>query len=251
MRILITAGGTSERIDQVRSITNHSTGRLGKTIAASFTQSIDALQIDYVTTKRAVLPQQTSALTFYFIESTTDLLSTLKQLMTTHTYDVVIHSMAVSDFTPAVHLNEHTLLDTWRTHAPTTTEEFDVWLDTLQAAQEKATKIGSADAEHLILVLNKTPKIIQFIRTWQPQTILVGFKLLVDVSKEHLLDVARENLKKNQADFTLANDLTEITDAQHHGYLVAANGEITEGNTKQELAEQLVQAVLSKKESFA
>ena len=33
MRILITAGGTSEKIDSVRSITNHSTGSLGKAIA--------------------------------------------------------------------------------------------------------------------------------------------------------------------------------------------------------------------------
>ncbi|WP_368262236.1 phosphopantothenoylcysteine decarboxylase domain-containing protein, partial [Enterococcus gallinarum] len=32
MRILITAGGTSEKIDSVRSITNHSTGSLGKAI---------------------------------------------------------------------------------------------------------------------------------------------------------------------------------------------------------------------------
>ena len=36
MNILITSGGTSEKIDQVRSITNHSTGQLGKMIAERF-----------------------------------------------------------------------------------------------------------------------------------------------------------------------------------------------------------------------
>lgn len=36
MRVLITAGGTSEKIDNVRSITNHSTGRLGCLIAEKF-----------------------------------------------------------------------------------------------------------------------------------------------------------------------------------------------------------------------
>ena len=41
MRILITAGGTSEKIDSVRAITNHSTGSLGKAIAeALVTRSI-------------------------------------------------------------------------------------------------------------------------------------------------------------------------------------------------------------------
>ncbi|MGZ7242311.1 phosphopantothenoylcysteine decarboxylase domain-containing protein, partial [Streptococcus pyogenes] len=36
MKILITSGGTRESIDQVRSITNHSTGQLGKQIAERF-----------------------------------------------------------------------------------------------------------------------------------------------------------------------------------------------------------------------
>ena len=36
MDVLVTAGGTSEPIDNVRSITNHSSGGLGKAIAESF-----------------------------------------------------------------------------------------------------------------------------------------------------------------------------------------------------------------------
>ena len=36
MNILITSGGTNEKIDRVRSITNHSTGQLGKVITETF-----------------------------------------------------------------------------------------------------------------------------------------------------------------------------------------------------------------------
>ena len=36
MKILITSGGTTEKIDDVRGITNHSTGYLGKEIAELF-----------------------------------------------------------------------------------------------------------------------------------------------------------------------------------------------------------------------
>ena len=36
MKIIITAGGTSERIDDVRTITNSSTGRLGYAIGEAF-----------------------------------------------------------------------------------------------------------------------------------------------------------------------------------------------------------------------
>ena len=38
MKIIITAGGTSERIDDVRTITNSSTGRLGYAIGRAFAE---------------------------------------------------------------------------------------------------------------------------------------------------------------------------------------------------------------------
>ena len=38
MKIIITAGGTSERIDDVRTITNSSTGRLGLAIGNTFAE---------------------------------------------------------------------------------------------------------------------------------------------------------------------------------------------------------------------
>ena len=39
MKIIITAGGTSERIDDVRTITNSSTGRLGYAIGRAFAEN--------------------------------------------------------------------------------------------------------------------------------------------------------------------------------------------------------------------
>ena len=39
MKIVITAGGTSERIDDVRTITNSSTGSLGFAIGTAFTKA--------------------------------------------------------------------------------------------------------------------------------------------------------------------------------------------------------------------
>ena len=54
MKILITAGGTTEKIDQVRAITNHSTGRLGQALADYLAANPDTT-IDYVTTKQAAV----------------------------------------------------------------------------------------------------------------------------------------------------------------------------------------------------
>ena len=39
MKLIITAGGTTEKIDEVRSITNLSTGRLGHVIGTSIVKN--------------------------------------------------------------------------------------------------------------------------------------------------------------------------------------------------------------------
>lgn len=91
--------------------------------------------------------------------------------------------------------------------------------------------------------MKQNPKIITKIKEWQPDTLLIGFKLLVGVSKEHLLDVARRSLVKNQAGYILVNDLEEVSGSRHHGYLVGADGLVAEGQTKAELAGLILQAV--------
>ena len=48
MKIVITAGGTSEKIDDVRTITNSSTGRLGYAVGTAFLQQYaDELEAVY------------------------------------------------------------------------------------------------------------------------------------------------------------------------------------------------------------
>ncbi len=58
-----------------------------------------------------------------------------------------------------------------------------------------------------------------------------------------MLAVAQESILKNRTDYILANDLTEITAQSHHGYLLSANGEVKEAQTKQEIAELIVQTI--------
>ncbi len=91
MNILITAGGTSEKIDNVRSITNHSTGRLGKAIAEMFLAQ--GHQVTYVTTPQAVHPTNNLHLALIEIETTKDLESALLTLFKQQTFDSIIHSM--------------------------------------------------------------------------------------------------------------------------------------------------------------
>ena len=220
MNILITSGGTSEKIDRVRSITNHSTGRLGKIIAETFLDKGD--QVTLVTTPKAVRPAAHPNLTIVQIENVAELLETLEPLV--HTHDVLIHAMAVSDYTPVYMTG---------LEAVAASSDMTEFLNKTNSE----SKISSQD-DVQVLFLKKTPKIISLVKKWNPDIRLIGFKLLVDVSKEELLETARTSLIKNQAEIIVANDLTDISNHVHKAYLVR-NDTVTLAQSKEEIAQLL------------
>lgn len=229
MKLLITSGGTSEAIDQVRAITNHASGNLGKIIAEQ------ALRIGHevtlVTTKQAVKPEPQQNLTIIEISNVESLKSTLEPLVKTH--QALIHSMAVSDYTPVY---------------MTGLEEVQSTKDIASLLDRKnaESKISSKD-DYQVLFLKKTPKVISYVKKWNPSIQLIGFKLLVDVPKEELFAVARQSIERNGADYILANDLTDIKGNQHIAYLVDKTSEV-QAHTKEDIA-QLILETLEKGEA--
>ncbi|MFV0557780.1 MAG: phosphopantothenate--cysteine ligase [Enterococcus sp.] len=246
MKILLTAGGTTEKIDEVRGITNHSSGRLGVAIASELLTH-DA-RIDYVTTTSALLPPENPQISQHLIDSTQELATTMATLLQEKHYDAVIHSMAVSDFTPTSSVSQEQFLKALNSQLEQlpekqlTQENFKDLLLQLSDHTVATTKISS-NTEHLVVILEQTPKVIQQIKQLQPETLLIGFKLLVDVSQEELFAVAKKNLTSNQADYILANDLTSITATKHLGYLIDKDGVVASGQTKQEIAQIIVQTI--------
>lgn len=224
MKILITSGGTTEKIDSVRGITNHATGTLGKYIAEAFLEK--GYQVTLVTTKKAVKPKDHPLLTVQIITNVDSLLSTLEPLVKTH--DVFIHSMAVSDYTPVymTDLNE--------------VEQAEHVSDLLNR-QNTESKISSKE-DYQVLFMKKTPKVISLVKTWNPDICLIGFKLLVNVSKDELFAVARESLQKNKARYILANDLTEIKGDKHHAYLLDES-HVYEADSKKAIANLIFERV--------
>ena len=224
MKILVTSGGTSEAIDRVRSITNHSTGRLGLVITEALIKA--GYEVCLITTSHAIKPASHPNLKIIEIKNTLDLLEEMRNLV--KDYQVLIHSMAVSDYTPV----------------------YMTSIDEVQASQDLSkfltkqnteSKISSKE-DAQILFLKKNPKIISLVKEWNPKIHLIGFKLLVDVTMDHLIDVARESLKKNQADIIVANDLTQINSEQHLTYLVEKNDYQT-AYSKQEIAELIIKKI--------
>ncbi|HML38427.1 MAG TPA: phosphopantothenoylcysteine decarboxylase [Bacillota bacterium] len=227
--IIITAGGTSEKIDEVRVISNFSSGRLGLAVADAFleSQTADVGKIYYLCDRNTMVPSD-KRIEVVRVMGVQGLLEALKNLLTTERIDAVIHAMAVSDYA----VKMVTTLGAIRAG-----EEND------PAKQLTDGKISS-EIEDPVIILEKTPKAIGEIKKLHPSTILVGFKLLTGVPLDVLIGTGYGLLQKNGCDMVLANDLTEITGEKHVGYLIEKNGKYERLTTKREIAEAIVRNVV-------
>lgn len=92
-RVLITSGGTKEPIDDVRFITNNSSGTMGAALADACAQS--GAIVTYIHAKDAKLPRVET--TLYPFTTAQDLSNLLAAHLPSH--DIIFHLAAISDFT--------------------------------------------------------------------------------------------------------------------------------------------------------
>lgn len=224
MKILITAGPTSEKIDAVRRITNRATGRLGALIAEAFCDGTCAApdKIFYVCEKGAQEPaiEGNAKLEVVHTSGSAELASTITDLLIREQPDAVIHSMAVSDYRVA-----------------RITDSSGATLD--------ATKKISSDLDSLVIRRERTPKIIGLIKQAAPNTVLVGFKLLDSVSRETLVYAASGLLRKNGCDFVFANDATKIEGDGHSGWIVESDRKYRRVEGKKNIAREIAKETLA------
>ena len=233
MKIVITAGGTSERIDDVRTITNSSTGSLGFAIGNAFIAEEKVEKIYYLHGKRAVWPEH-EKIEPIEIGGVMDLKENITRVLTEDKIDAVIHAMAVSDY---------------MVHQVTTLDKLMGTEDPAHAQDLTGNKISS-DIDDLIIHMKRSPKVISCIKEVIPESILVGFKLLSGVPHEELIDVGYRLLQKNNCDFVMANDLREIGNGFHKGYLIHRDKTYDSMNTNEEIAAMIVRRVLEEKEGL-
>ncbi len=99
-KVLISSGGTSEPIDPVRSITNRSSGRMGKALATAFALAGADVEIVGGTgnTRYPVYCRQTA------VETASEMMSAVMEKATVA--DVIVMAAAVADYTPETVLTE-------------------------------------------------------------------------------------------------------------------------------------------------
>jgi phosphopantothenate-cysteine ligase len=219
-KILVTAGGTIEPIDSVRSITNISSGILGKLISDEFAKG-ENNDVFHLASKKVVLPEMKKNIKIISSISDAESLRTeIRKVCKENKIDIIIHSAAVSDYRVKKILYDG------------------------REIKVKDKKISSA-FKNPVIVLEKTPKIIKELRELSPDAIIIGFKLLTDASIEELKKAAVGLLEKNVLNFVLANDSKNLSLSKHRGYLFSRNGNYTEFTGKDKIARGIVEISLA------
>ncbi len=175
-KVLITAGGTTEPIDDIRSITNSSTGKTAAFIADQLIES--GIDVHFLHAKNSILPLNTCVNIEF--ETFQDLSAQLSQILKQNTFDAVIHLAAVSDYSVA----------------------------------KQSGKISS-DAEEIVLKLTKNKKLIDEIKELNPHLKLIGFKLTSTASQSLIQEKVKQLFARANCDYVVQNDWTDIQKNNH------------------------------------
>lgn len=248
INIVITAGGTVENIDEVRKITNTSTGKLGACICDEIIKHFNEKEkylIHYITTKNSILPELiNNNVKIYNITDTKSLENLIKEIVKNNKIDFFIHSMAVSDFHCDSVLDIDSLgEEIYKNIRGNMTKELfaEIFKEQLNKIDLNllTNKKISSNSDKLIL-LKRNKKIISMIKEMDSRIFLVGFKLLKDVEEKKLIEAGNKLANENKCNLVLANDLSNIDVNKHRAILIKNEKIIKRFNSKEEIAIGLV-----------
>jgi phosphopantothenate---cysteine ligase (CTP) len=180
MHCIVTAGPTYEPLDEVRRLTNFSSGRLGSELA-----NFLAARGNQVT---LLIGQQASYRGEHVVGrvetfTTTANLRERLQALASQPVDAVFHAAAVSDFAFG---------KVWRRSAQG------------ELVELKAGKISSREGT-LLAELTPTPKIIAGLRQWFPTARLVGWKYEVEGGQAGAIRLAAQQITECRTDACVVN----------------------------------------------
>jgi phosphopantothenoylcysteine synthetase/decarboxylase len=181
MNCIVTAGPTYEPLDEVRRLTNFSTGRLGSELANFL--AARGHKVVLLVGETATYSGERKAQRVEFFTTTADLREKLNALSSKKA-DAIFHTAAVSDFAPG------------RIFAPDAANKL---------VEIKSTKKISTRQGKLLVELVPTPKIIAEMRGWFPRTRIVGWKFEMDGRRADAIAAARAQLADCSTDLCVVN----------------------------------------------
>lgn len=195
MKVLITAGATWVKVDKVRIFTSQFTGRTGLCLARRLEKKGHSVTLLVNPHCLGDIRDVKVVYYRYFDEFKKAVVEILKSGF----YDVIIHTAAVSDY---------------------------------KVKNVSEIKIPSG-RKHFTLQLIPAEKIIKKIRTLAKKSLLIQFKL--EVKRKRLIETAYESLKKNKADFVVANAVEDLA-GKYKRFIISRHKDIVSVESEKSLA---------------
>ncbi len=180
MNCVVTAGPTYEPLDDVRRLTNFSTGRLGTELANFLVAR--GHQVTLLISAQATHAGERRAQRLEVFTTTANLREKL-QALSAKKVNAVFHAAAVSDF-------RFGRIQLQSPHGKLT--------------EIKSKKIPTSEGTLLVELL-PTPKIIAELRAWFPSVRLVGWKFEADGKRPEAIHAAEQQITQCLTDACVAN----------------------------------------------
>ena len=203
-KVLMTAGPTVEKIDPIRVITNHSTGKTGVLLASELVSAGAKVTLVY----GPGITEPPKGAKIIPVQTVTEMFNEVKKQMKKK-FDIVILAAAASDYIPK---NQY-------------------------SKKIKSTK------NSLTVELKKAPKIIDYIKKLQKDVFLIGFKAEADISKKELVVRAKQKLRDSKANMIIANDIGKkyFKDTRYNELLIVDSKTVVAiGRNKKERIAKLI-----------
>ena len=210
-KILMTAGPTIEYIDPVRVITNLSSGKTGTLLASELISAGAKVTLIYGPGNQ--IPSK--GIKVINVTTSKEMFDVTKKELKKK-YDIVIMAAAVSDYTPE---------------------------------NPSKSKIKS-NKKSLVIRLKKSPKIIDYVKKYQKDVLLVGFKAETDLTKNALIKSAQKKMKESGADIIVANDIGKKYQKNpnyNHVLIVDSKKTISSGWKKKEKIVKFIKKAIENK----
>lgn len=177
MKVIVTSGPSYEPIDQVRRITNFSTGELGVRLCNKL--ALAGFEVFCLKGSGATHPGPYEQCRLSMFHTNDDLLALLSQISATHNIAAVFHVAALCDYKVKDVKDE-------------------------QGRSHRSPKIASR-AGALTINLEPATKVIAKLRRLFPEAILVGWKYELAGTRQEALVKARRQIEENKADGCVLN----------------------------------------------
>ncbi len=247
LKILVTAGGTSEPIDPVRTVTNISSGQTGLNIVQYLADKFDVTLLGANSMKDKMMNLKPS---FKYIgfSSFKDLETKMKDLLAKQDFDVVIHLAAVSDYSPrTLSLSDQTIelpaLEKISLDNKAEVNLIGSFSEKFNSTENINIKIDSIKDSGFSIEFVKNKKLINEIRTISKNKDIkiIGFKLIRTDDLEKIQFEIDKVLKSS--DFVVVNDLENISDTKHIYEIYNHEGLVFHGETKNDMSQDLLKII--------